>query len=68
MWELEVVESWRFVTATELASEPKPAGESSAVAHSHCEPRPFLEAAECFGYLGRFVEAERVEELTPVEQ
>lgn len=36
------MESWRFVTATELASEPKPAGESSAVAHSHCEPRPFL--------------------------
>lgn len=42
LWELEVVESWRFVTATELAFEPKPAGESSAVAHSHCEPRPFL--------------------------
>lgn len=46
---LQVGASWRFVTATEPASEPKPAGESSGAAHSHCEPRPCLHVASVQG-------------------
>lgn len=48
-WGLRVVVSWRFGTATEPASEPRSAGESSAAAHSHCEPRPCLQEAKCQG-------------------
>lgn len=46
MWGLEVVESWHFETATEPASEPRSAGESSAAARSRCEPRPCLQEAK----------------------
>ena len=48
-WGLRVAVSWRSGTATEPASEPRSAGESSAAAHSHCEPRPCLKKAQVRG-------------------
>lgn len=41
--------SWRSGTVTGPASEPRSAGESSAAAHSHCEPKPCLQEANVSG-------------------
>lgn len=49
LWGLQVLVSWHFGTATEPASEPRSAGESSAAAHSHCEPRPCLQETNIGG-------------------